>query len=150
MDIGASYLSTCDSNGQCRNMQSCNYSHYCSDNDLADSWPPVQDAIKCNALCDKDNDCMDTDCSFLDKCYDGTFREYANVKNGCQGNCACTKKDCSIYEEIIHDNDHDGYDTDCDDDCDDWNQSIRPGAYESCNKIDQGLPLIFCFFILIT
>jgi len=86
--------------------------------------------------CYRDNDCG------ISTCYNGTYTQYSCLNPGTE-NSSCTQ------QQIITDNDADGYDTQCDSDCNDSSPSIYPNAPELCDKkdnncnliIDEGCPL---------
>jgi len=92
---------------------------------------------ECGAECELDLDCNNSLCSNQSGCYFGTYREHQDVANTCEGDCVCTDNECSDFNEIITDNDKDGYDIECDGDCNDNDFNIYPNADESiCNGID--------------
>jgi hypothetical protein len=123
-DYADEFESTCDEDkDQCTTTQ-YDYTHECS-------------TQVCGAECESDGDCEETDCDFVDDCYDGTYRDYANADNTCE-DCACTDNSCAVYNEIITDIDGDDYDTECDSDCNNNDATIYPGAPEiACDGIDQ-------------
>ncbi len=90
--------------------------------------------------CNQDSDCDMKECDHLDSsaagCYQGTYRDYKNIQNTCNQDYTCTKNTCTKYDEIITDNDGDGYDTECDNDCNDTPAGfdINPGKQEICNN----------------
>ena len=83
----------------------------------------------------------DSDCG-SNGCMNGTYTQYSCLNPGTE-NSSC------ISQQIITDNDVDGYDTQCDGDCNDSSSSIYPNAPELCDKkdnncngvIDEGCPL---------
>ncbi|MFH1642870.1 MAG: putative metal-binding motif-containing protein [Nanoarchaeota archaeon] len=87
--------------------------------------------------CEIDTDCEVTDCTNLDGCYKGTYRDYdeINIPNTCN-NYECTNNKCISYTEVTTDLDGDGYDTQCDNDCDDADSDVHPGGLELCNGVD--------------
>ncbi len=91
---------------------------------------------ECGAECDDDGDCGPTECDHLDDCYGGTYRDYHDVDNECDGACECTENQCGDFDPVVTDDDGDGYDTECDGDCDDSDPDVYPGAEEICNGID--------------
>lgn len=93
---------------------------------------------KCQATCDATVGCSGiTSCDSLDKCYNGAYRNYENVKQWCDlNNGQCKDSSCTLYKEVITDVDKDGYDIQCDNDCNDNNQNINPSAKEVCNSAD--------------
>jgi len=92
----------------------------------------------CEAECGLDEHCVATECDHLDKCYNGDYRDYADLDNDCLGDCNCEQNTCTIYIVVETDQDSDGYDTECDNDCDDTNFLINPGAAEILgNGIDE-------------
>ena len=95
-------------------------------------------ANQCNAVCDATVGCTAvTDCDTLDKCYQGTYRDYEDLKQWCDfNNGQCKESSCTVFKEIITDADKDGYDTQCDNDCNDNNLNINPGTKEICDGID--------------
>lgn len=91
----------------------------------------------CGAGCETDEDCVITECDNLDNCYSGTYRDYEDVENSCV-DCACTENECSVYDEVITDNDLDGFDSECDYDCDDDYSDVNPSMFEiPGNDIDE-------------
>ena len=102
--------------------------------DGAPYWGDNDDLVIYVKECNLDSDCPNKECDNLDKCYDGTYRDYQDIQNTCNPDFSCTQNnECTVYNEIITDNDGDGYDTECDNDCNDNNNSIHPGATEICN-----------------
>jgi hypothetical protein len=94
------------------------------------------DVTKCGAACDATHSCAATECDNLDGCYTGTYRDYTDVSNTCNSDCACTSNSCSSYSGIVTDNDKDGYDIQCDHDCNDNDNSTYPNATEICDNKD--------------
>ena len=91
----------------------------------------------CNAECEDNSDCNDTECDGLNRCYDGTYRDYSDIPNTCAESCLCTDNLCNDnYVNIITDIDKDGYDIECDSDCNDTNYNTHPGATEICDGQD--------------
>jgi cysteine-rich repeat protein/parallel beta-helix repeat protein len=72
---------------------------------------------------------LDNTCG-ADGCSAGTYYDYyCNEGAGCDSTT------------IITDNDGDGFDTECDNDCNDNNNTIYPGAAETCNNVDDDCDL---------
>ncbi|MEK6938704.1 MAG: putative metal-binding motif-containing protein, partial [Nanoarchaeota archaeon] len=94
------------------------------------------DVTECGAECDATHYCPDTSCDSLDKCDDGTYRDYSDVSNSCNLDCTCTKNTCAAYTVVITDNDQDGYDIQCDGDCDDNDLNVNLNAKEICDGKD--------------
>ncbi|MBW2976221.1 hypothetical protein KY347_02125, partial [Candidatus Woesearchaeota archaeon] len=110
--------------------------------------------LRCGAGCEDDDDCDDTECSYLSDCYldDGVadpeddcfgitgceYREYYDAENTCISEpvCGCTENDCGEFDVSETDDDGDGYDTECDLDCDDYDDEVYPGAEEICDRKD--------------
>ena len=121
-DSYAGFNSTCDETADMCTVGTIELTHTC-------------DALQCGAQCDATTSCADTACDGFDGCYEGTYRDYSDVSNSCQGDCSCTANACMSYVEVVTDADGDGYDTQCDYDCDDANASVNPGATEICDDL---------------
>ena len=125
-DFRPSFTSTCDeANDQCKSGNA--------------TITSVCDQSTCNAPCDEDTNCSDTDCNQLDDCYDNIKRVYGGIENSCVGDCSCTSNGCDVnsgYTEEA-DVDKDGYSSSCGD-CDDNNGDANPeGLDNNCNGIDE-------------
>ncbi len=93
---------------------------------------------ECEALCIGDGECSDTECSSLDGCYEGVYRDYDDVPNNCV-DCVCSSNTCDDYAESDTDADGDGFNTECEGDCDDGNALINLGnsnTYCNCDASD--------------
>jgi len=107
----------------------------CGNDDYDDNDDVVIYVKECNP-----DGCPIKECDHLDSsvagCYQGTYRDYQDIQNTCNPDFTCTQKTCTEYDEIITDNDNDGYDTECDNDCDDSPDGfdINPGKQEICNN----------------
>ncbi len=122
-DYFTGFTSICDEDLYVCTVGTYSYTHTC-------------DIVDCGAECESDVDCTATECDHLDGCYDGTYRDYFDVPNSCQGDCTCTSDPCEIYVEVVTDLDGDAYDIECDGDCDDSDESIYTGAPELCDGLD--------------
>ena len=117
------------------------HNYVCSPNGCIDNPEYVDNSLVkncssiCGSECSTNSDCAPTQCNQKDGCYNGTYRDYSNVENTCNG-CECTQNNCSNYTTIVTDKDHDGYDIECDGDCNDSNPLVHPGAPELCDGID--------------
>ncbi len=120
-DYFPGFTSTCDENHDLCTVGEIDLTHSCN-------------VIECNAQCEIDDDCEDTECDILDGCYDGLYRNYVDTENSCIGDCSCESNVCLIYTEE-EDSDNDGYSGTCGD-CDDTNPDVSPIADEVCDLID--------------
>lgn len=113
----------------------------CGQDDPQDDWADTDDVVIYVKECNSGSDCVDTECDQLDSsvvgCYAGTFRDYHDRTNNCLGDFSCETKACTVYDEVITDDDGDNYDTECDNDCNNSNANVNPGKDEVCsNGID--------------
>ncbi|MFH1510174.1 MAG: DNRLRE domain-containing protein, partial [Candidatus Woesearchaeota archaeon] len=122
-DYAGSFVSTCN-----EELDECSASAY--------EFEHACDAVKCQAECETENDCMNTVCDSLDGCYSGTYRDFSEVSNSCLESCLCTANNCSDYTTVATDIDQDGFDTECDSDCDDSDNTVYPNAQELCDNKD--------------
>jgi hypothetical protein len=91
---------SCDGSGNCRTY-SCNYqSKSCSDDDTFDGI----NSLTCNAECDQNSDCQETECDSLDRCVGLDYYDYENVTNTCLSSCACSTNACSSPTIYPYDN----------------------------------------------
>ncbi len=127
LDYRPAFVSQCvdESNnfGYCTAQTNTSISHTC-------------DVLNCNAECDSQHYCQDTNCSHLNGCYDGRYYVFDNVSNSCLSNCTCEQNSCSqTGAHTGTDSDGDGWDVECGD-CDDSNPNVHPNATEICDNID--------------
>ena len=131
----------------------------CGEDDSQKDWADTDDVVLNVQGCSVDDDCATTECDHLDSstfgCYFGTYRDYHDSANSCTQGFTCTQNECTVYDEIITDNDGDGYGMECDNDCADINgdcdiyagdaytycinnlDAINPGVSEVCdNEVD--------------
>ena len=122
-DYASAFISVCDEENDTCTQGDYSYTHTCN-------------VAVCNAECDINNNCTPTECDNLDNCYEGTYRDYNDVADDCLGDCTCEDNACLDYDEVITDNDGDGYDIECDGDCDDTRDYVYLSAPELCDNID--------------
>jgi len=93
-----------------------------------------------NEECETNVSCQDTDCDYLDGCYDNKLRDCSDVSNTCDLNdtCGCTNNSCLSVDQCVlagTDLDQDGFDAQCGD-CNDTDPNINPDATEICDGKD--------------
>jgi hypothetical protein len=135
--------SSCNGDSSCYWCNQCSGTQYSGGNDrCVDTGTCVYSCTMnfCGASCGSDNDCSATECDGLDGCDAGTYRDYSDMPNSCQGDCSCTSNACTSYTTVVTDNDLDGYDIECDNDCDDnpanCGAACNPGETEICDGYD--------------
>lgn len=55
------------------------------------------DVDDCNAECDSQNLCEETECDDKDGCYGNDYRDYDDVDNSCLDSCTCEENTCSDF-----------------------------------------------------
>ena len=122
-DYFAGFTSVCDEDNDLCTTGAVDLTHTCS---VAD----------CSAECDDNNACAETDCDYLDNCYNNIYRDYDDAGNNCLNDCSCESNECTEYTAEA-DSDEDGYSATCGD-CNDNDAAINPGTFEiPGNAVDE-------------
>ncbi len=80
-DYRGEFTSQCNENTDTCTMGDETITYTCSVND-------------CQAQCDAQNPCQDTDSDGLDGCVGNDYYDYSDVANTCQGDCTCENNQC--------------------------------------------------------
>lgn len=112
-DWRAEFTSYCDENTDSCATGNETITHTCSVND-------------CNAECDAQHPCPDTDCDSKNGCVGNDYYTYTDVANSCQEDCTCTKNKCGAPQ--ISYNDPACTECQTDDDCDTLDRDYCDGT----------------------
>ncbi len=108
-------LGTRDAYGDCNNECGCS----------EDSFFIRCVKCKCGAQCDSNDDCVATECDYLDGCIGNDYYDYNDVNNNCLDTCMCEQNKCTKYAVYVNDQRC----TECqkDDDCSHLNKDYCDG-----------------------
>ena len=74
---------------------------YCTEGD--DTITHECSVDNCDAECDAENPCPETECNHLDGCVGNDYYDYHNIFNACLGDCTCEENACTDYDISYND-----------------------------------------------